>query len=64
MLISAEFLCFSLSMNFPTIYGLLKIIFMEKNNATWEEKMLVQLSKYEWVTVNQCDANSMVDGTV
>lgn len=37
-----------------------------KNNATWEEKMLVQLSKgygkYEWVTVNQCDANSMVDG--
>jgi hypothetical protein len=33
-----------------------------KNNATWEEKMLVQLSKYEWVTVNQCDANSLVDG--
>jgi len=34
----------------------------QKNNATWEEKMLVQLSNYEWVTVNQCDANSMVGG--
>ena len=58
-----NFFPYNLQLTENHIYG--------KNNATWEEKMLVErvdITSYdyikgtEWVTLNQCDANSKVQG--